>query len=119
MFGTGHTHPGIGNLRTRFTYNRAHHRSIYTSAPDGGAATQKQELMGEPARPPLYHMELNHWIEVVDKDHARYHAYHLTVAGAMGRDTPARIVAAGQRLDTMERVNGKWLLKTRDAAAND
>ena len=69
--------------------------------------------------PPLYHMELNHWIEFVDKDHARYHAYYLTVSGAMGRDMPARIVAAGQSFDTMERLNGKWLLKTRDVAAKD
>jgi hypothetical protein len=72
-----------------------------------------------PARPPLYHMELNHWIEFVDKDHVRYHAYYLTVSGALGQETPARIVAAGQSLDTMERVNGKWLIKTRDVAARD
>jgi hypothetical protein len=41
------------------------------------------------------------------------------VSGAQGQETPARIVAAGQSLDTMERVNGKWLLKTRDVAAKD
>jgi uncharacterized protein (TIGR02246 family) len=79
----------------------------------------RQPAAGEPARPPLYHMELNHWIEFPDKDHARYHAYYLTVSGAMGRDMPPRIVAAGQSLDTMERVSGKWLLKTRDVAAKD
>jgi len=74
---------------------------------------------GAPARPPLYHMELNHWIEFVDKDHVRYHAYYLTVSGAQGQDTPARIVAAGQSLDTMERVSGKWLIKMRDVAAKE
>jgi hypothetical protein len=79
----------------------------------------RQPAAGEPARPPLYHMELNHWIEFVDKDHARYHAYYLTVSGAMGRDVPPRIVAAGQSLDTMQRANGKWLLKTRDVTAKD
>ena len=78
----------------------------------------RQPAAGEPARPPLYHMELNHWIEFVDKDHARYHAYYLTVSGAMG-ETPARIVAAGQSLDTMERIKGTWLLKTRDVSAKD
>jgi len=26
------------------------------------------------------------WIEFVDKDHARDHAYYLTVSGALGRD---------------------------------
>ena len=79
----------------------------------------RQPAAGEPARAPLYHMELNHWIEFVDKDHARYHAYYLTVSGAMGRDVPPRIVAAGQSLDVMERVKGKWLLTTRDVAAKD
>ena len=79
----------------------------------------RQPAAGEPARAPLYHMELNHWIEFTDKDHARYHAYYLTVAGALGRETPPRLVAAGQSLGEMVRVNGKWLLKTRDVAAKD
>jgi hypothetical protein len=79
----------------------------------------RQPAAGEPARAPLYHMELNHWIEFVDKDHARYHAYYLTVSGAMGRDVPPRIVGAGQSLDTMQRVNGTWLLKTRNVTAKD
>ena len=79
----------------------------------------RQPAAGEPARPPLYHMELNHWIEFVDKDHARYHAYYLTVSGAMGRDVQPRIVAAGQSLDTMERVKGKWLMTMRDVSAKD
>jgi hypothetical protein len=39
------------------------------------------EAKGE-RRPPLYHMEANSWIEFVDKDHARHHAYYLTVSGA-------------------------------------
>jgi hypothetical protein len=79
----------------------------------------RQPVAGAPGRPPLYHMELNHWIEFVAKDRVRYHAYYLTVAGAMGQEMPARIVAAGQSLDTMERVNGKWLIQTRDVAARD
>ena len=33
---------------------------------------------------------MNHWIEFVDKDHARYHAYYLTVSGALGRDIHVR-----------------------------
>ena len=79
----------------------------------------RQPAAGEPPRAPLYHMELNHWIEFVDKDHAQYHAYYLTVSGAMGREVPPRIVAAGQSLDAMQRVSGKWLLKTRNVSAKD
>jgi hypothetical protein len=37
----------------------------------------------------------------------------------MGQETPARIVAAGQSLDTMERVNGKWLIKVRDVSVKE
>jgi len=79
----------------------------------------RQPAAGAPARAPLYHMELNHWIEFVDKDHVRYHAYYLTVSGALGQETPARIVAAGQSLDTMERVSGKWLIKVRDVSVKE
>lgn len=79
----------------------------------------RQPAAGAPARPPLYHMELNHWVEFVDADHVRYHAYYLTVSGALGQDTPARIVAAGQSLDTLERVNGTWLIKVRDVSVTE
>ena len=71
---------------------------------------------GEPARPPMYHMETNTWIEFIDKDHARYHAYYLTAAGAGGPNEPPRIAAAGRSVNTLERVNGKWLIKLRDVS---
>ena len=67
-------------------------------------------------RAPLYHMETNSWIEFIDKDHARHHAYYLTVSGANGANNPPRVVAAGRSVDHLERVNGKWLIKVRDVA---
>ncbi len=82
---------------------------------DGQAAAAAK---GE-ARPPLYHMTANSWIEFVDKDHARHHAYYLTVTGAGGQNAPPRIVAAGRSIDHLERVNGKWLIKLRDVAPRD
>ena len=71
---------------------------------------------GAPARAPLYHMETNTWIEFIDKDHARHHAYYLTVSGAGPENAPPRIAAAGHSVDHLERVNGKWLIKLRDIA---
>src|SRR5438876_5703825 len=71
------------------------------------------------ARPPIYHMEANTWIEFIDKDHARYHAYYLTVFGAGGQNVPARVAAAGRSVNHLERVNGKWLIKLRDVAPQD
>ena len=70
-------------------------------------------------RPPMYHMTANSWIEFIDKDHARHHAYYLTVTGAAGQNTPPRVVAAGRSVDHLERVNGKWLIKLRDVAPRD
>jgi hypothetical protein len=67
-------------------------------------------------RAPLYHMEANTWIEFIDRDHARYHAYYITVSGAAGANTPPRVVAAGRSINHLERVNGKWLIKVRDVA---
>jgi hypothetical protein len=61
-------------------------------------------------------METNTWIEFVDKDHARYHSYYLTVSGAAGQANPPRIAAAGRSVNHLERVNGKWLIKLRDVA---
>jgi len=71
------------------------------------------------ARPPIYHMEANTWIEFIDKDHARYHAYYLTVFGAGGQNVPPRVAAAGRSVNHLERVNGKWLIKLRDVAPQD
>lgn len=73
---------------------------------------------GEP-RPPMYHMETNSWLEFVDRDHARHHAYYLTAFGAMGQKTPLRIAAVGRSVDHLERVNGKWLITLRDVAPRE
>ena len=70
-------------------------------------------------RPPMYHMETNTWLEFIDKDHARYHAYYLTAFGAAGEKVPLRIAAVGRSVDQLERVNGKWLIKVRDVAPRD
>jgi len=92
-----------------------------TSATKGRDALKKmvdalKPQPGAAPRAPLYHMETNTWIEFVDKDHARHHAYYITVSGAGPENAPPRIVAAGRSVDHLERVNGKWLIKVRDVA---
>jgi hypothetical protein len=73
---------------------------------------------GEP-RPPMYHMHANSWLEFVDKDHARFHAYYLTAMGPVGQNVPLRVAAVGRSVDQLERVNGKWLIKLRDVSPKD
>jgi len=86
---------------------------------DGVGDGQRAAAAKGETRAPLYHMTANSWLEFVDKDHARHHAYYLTVSGAAGQNTPPRVVAAGRSVDHLERVNGKWLIKLRDVAPKD
>lgn len=65
---------------------------------------------------PMYHMTANHAITFIDRDRARVDAYYLTAFGPAGQETPLRVAAVGRSVDELVRVNGKWLIKTRNVA---
>jgi hypothetical protein len=88
-------------------------KKMITDLKDGRA---KREAAGEAPSPPMYHTIYNHTIEFTDRDHARYDAYWSTTFGPAGRDTPARIAAVGRSVDQLVRVDGKWLIQSRDVA---
>ena len=71
------------------------------------------------AAPPMFHMTTDSWLEFIDADHARHHSYWLTVFGASGAGTTPNVAAAGRGVDELVRVNGKWLIKSRDVAPKD
>jgi uncharacterized protein (TIGR02246 family) len=68
---------------------------------------------------PLYHMTANSHIEFLGPDQARVHTYWLTMAGASGQENPPRVLAAGRGVDEVVRVNGEWLIKSRNVAPQD
>jgi uncharacterized protein (TIGR02246 family) len=70
-------------------------------------------------RPPMYHTTANHQLVFTDKDHARIDAYHITMVAGAGRETPPRVAGVGRSIDEFERVNGKWLIKSRNVAPMD
>lgn len=76
----------------------------------------ERAAQGNPAGP-MYHMTMDSWIEFVDADHARHHSYWQTVFGPAKQGDPVRIAAAGYGIDELVRVNGKWLIRLRDVAA--
>ncbi len=80
--------------------------------------TADAEAKGE-KRPAMYHMEMNTYIEFVDRDHARIEGYWQTVFGAQGPNVPVRVAAAGREVNELVRVNGQWLIKSRDVAPKD
>jgi hypothetical protein len=79
------------------------------------ANREKREQGGE-AQPPMYHMEMNTYVEFSAKDRARHHSYWQTVFGAVGRGGQVRVAAAGNAVDDLVKVNGKWLIKVRNVA---
>jgi uncharacterized protein (TIGR02246 family) len=70
------------------------------------------------AQPGMYHMTMNEHLEFVDEDHARLHSYWQTVFGAVGQ-TPVRVAAAGRSVDELVRVDGQWLIQSRNVAPAD
>ena len=85
------------------------------------AAPRQRQAGAEPAapRPQLYHTTANHQVVFTDKDHARIDAYHITMAAGAGPQTPPRVAGAGRSIDELERVNGQWLIKSRNVAPMD
>jgi hypothetical protein len=80
-------------------------------AADNEAKGQKQ--------PAMYHMEMNTYIEFVDKDHARVLGYWQTVFASQGPNVPVRVAAAGREVNDIVRVDGQWLIQSRDVAPKD
>jgi uncharacterized protein (TIGR02246 family) len=81
-------------------------------------AAENQTKTGE-KRPAMYHVIANSYLDFLDKDHARLEAYWMTVFAAGGPNVPSRVAAAGREVDELVRVNGQWLIKTRDVAPTD
>jgi len=81
-------------------------------------AAENESKTGE-KRPAMYHVIANSYLEFLDKDHARLEAYWMTVFAAAGPKTPSRVAAAGREVDELVRLNGQWLIKTRDVAPTE
>lgn len=77
---------------------------------------EERAAAGNPSGP-MYHMTMDSWIEFIDADHARHHSYWQTVFGPAQPGDPVRIAAAGYGIDELVRVDGKWLIKLRNVAA--
>jgi len=88
------------------------HPAPATPAADGRPAA--------PARtgpPGLLHMETNHWIEFTSKDRALFHYYWITIGKPAKQGDPTTVLAAGNGIDEVVRLNGQWLFKSRQVVA--
>src|SRR5690606_19328 len=61
----------------------------------------------------------NQWLEFTGPDTARFHYYHQTVfgtGGPIGSPTAPVMAAAGQGVDDLVKIDGKWYIKYRNVA---
>jgi len=67
----------------------------------------------------MRHFTMNQYLELIDDTHARYHYYHQTVFGTGGpggtADAPV-VAAAGNGVDDLVKLDGKWLIQSRNVA---
>ena len=70
-------------------------------------------------QPGMYHMTANERVTFLDKDHARVEAYFITAFSAVGQTTPLRVAAVGRSVDDLVRLNGRWLIKSRNVTPQD
>jgi predicted SnoaL-like aldol condensation-catalyzing enzyme len=67
----------------------------------------------------MHHFTMNQFLEFTSPTTAKYHYYHQTVfgtGGALNSPTAPRMAAAGQGVDDLVKVDGKWYIQYRNVA---
>ncbi len=67
----------------------------------------------------MRHFTMNQYLEFTGPTTARYHYYHQTVfgSGVGGNDGAPRIAAAGNGVDDLVKIDGKWFIQMRNVSA--
>lgn len=78
------------------------------------------EGFGEgPPDPAMYHVITNDHVEFVSENRARYHSYWMTMFAPAEQGGSPRVAAVGRGVDELVRVDGEWLIESRDVAPQD
>jgi len=67
----------------------------------------------------MHHFTMNPWLEFTGPTNARFHYYHQTVfgtGGPAGSATAPVMAAAGQGVDDLVKIDGKWYIQYRNVA---
>ncbi len=67
----------------------------------------------------MRHFTMNQFLEFTGPTTARYHYYHQTVfgSGVGGNDGAPRVAAAGNGVDDLVKIDGKWYIQMRNVSA--
>ncbi len=83
------------------------------------AANQEERRAAGETIGKMHHFTMNQWLEFTGPDTARFHYYHQTVFGTGGRigsPTAPVMAAAGQGVDDLVKIDGKWYIQYRNVA---
>jgi hypothetical protein len=94
------------------------HEALKKIVTDVKKRRAEQEAKGEKPTA-MHHVITNMHLVFIDKDHARLNSYWMTVFAGAGPDKPPRVAAAGRGVDELVRLNGQWLIRSRDVAPKD
>jgi hypothetical protein len=67
----------------------------------------------------MYHIMANQRIEFLSADHARVHYYWQTMFAGNDLANPPRIAAGGRGVDDVVRVDGEWLIRSRNVVPDE
>lgn len=80
-----------------------------------GVAASHEATAAEGAMRQLFHMDANASVEFIDADTAIHHAYFLTLARTgEGLGSEIAVIAVGSTEDTLEKIDGEWLIVKRE-----
>ena len=91
------------------------HAALKQMVLDLRSSREERAANGEQV-PPMYHVIANSRIEFIGENRARFHSYWMTVFGPAGQGTRPNVAAAGRGVDELVRVNGQWLIESRNVA---
>ena len=97
-------------------FNQVTGRDALRGMIGGMASSQAQRRESGQLQGRMYHVMANQTIEFVTADHARVNYYWQTMFAGNSLDNPPRIAAGGRGVDDVVKVDGKWLIKTRNVA---
>jgi len=80
---------------------------------------REQRAAGGETVAPLQHVIANSKLEFISENEARFYSYWMTLAGSTGPGTTPNVIAAGRGVDHLVRIDGQWLIKSRDVAPED
>jgi hypothetical protein len=101
---------GAGPNATR---GRAALRQMVVGLESASAARTAESGTSAPA---MHHVITNAHVEFVNANHARYHSYWMTVFGPAAQGEAPRVAAVGRGIDELTRVDGRWLISSRNVA---